>query len=293
MIVVIAYVFIFACVFGSYIESGGKIEVILEALPHELVAIFGASLGAFTISNKFLIVKASFKDLGKAIKGPKWKKKDYIDVLSLLFILIKLMRSKGMIAVEPHIENPHESSIFNQFPRVAHDHFAADLICDTLRMLTMGMDNPHQVEDNLEKKLEKFHHEHAAPCGALQNMADGLPAIGIVAAVLGVIKTMGSISEPPEVLGGMIGGALTGTFLGVFLSYCVVGPLSTKLGQCYEEEQQFYFIIRDVIVAHLSGNAPQIAIEIGRGAIPGHLQPTFLEIEEATSNLKAEGAPAA
>ena len=153
----------------------------------------------------------------------------------------------------------------------------------------MGMDSAHQVEDIIEKKLEKFHHEHTAPSGSLQTMADGLPAIGIVAAVLGVIKTMGSTNEPPEILGRMIGGALTGTFLGVFLSYCIVGPLATKLGQCYEEEQQFYFIIRDIIVAHLNGNAPQIAIEIGRGNIPGHLQPSFLEVEEATSQLKVEG----
>jgi chemotaxis protein MotA len=168
------------------------------------------------------------------------------------------------------------------------DHFAIDLICDTLRTMTMGMDNAYAIEDMIEKKLEKHHHEDAAAPHALQNMAEGLPAIGIVAAVLGVIKTMASITEPPEILGQMIGGALVGTFLGVFLSYCLVGPLGNKAMQSIDQDQQFYFIIRDVLVAHLKGLAPQLSMEIGRGNVPSVYQPTFAELETASSEVKAE-----
>ena len=279
---------VFVMVFGGYISAGGKFAVILHALPHELTMIGGAAIGAMIVSNSGAVLKATAKSFGTVFKGAQWKKQDYIDILSLLFLLVKLMRSKGMIALEPHVEKPGESAIFGQFPKILHDHFALDLICDTLRMMTMGVDNAIQVEDILDKKLEKHHHEHGKPAHVLQNMADALPAIGIVAAVLGIIKTMSAITEPPEVLGAMIGGALVGTFMGVFLAYCIVGPMSQKLSGVYEEDHSFYCIIRDVIISHLKGNAPQIAVEIGRGSIPGHIQPSFQEIEEVTSQLKAE-----
>ena len=152
----------------------------------------------------------------------------------------------------------------------------------------MNLEDPHQVEDAMEKQLEKHHHEALAPAGALQNLADALPALGIVAAVLGVIKTMGSITEPPEVLGGMIGGALVGTFLGVFLAYGLVGPFAARLKEIIEEEGSFYKIIQSVLVAHLHGNAAQISVEIGRGSVPSGAQPSFLELEEALSAIPAE-----
>lgn len=289
MIPIGAILFILACVFGTYIVAGGKMDIVLHALPHELTTIFGAAVGAMVVSNKTVVLKKIFGALKTALKGPAWKKQDYKDILCLLFMLCKLMKSKGLIAVEQHIEKPEESSIFKQYPRILHDHFAVDLICDTLRAMTMGMENPHQVEETIEKKIEKHHHEAEKPAGALQNMADGLPAIGIVAAVLGVIKTMASIDQPPTVLGKMIGGALVGTFLGVFLAYCLVGPFATKTLQCLAEEQQFYFIIRDVLVAHLKGAAPQVSMEMGRGQIPSHYQPSFQEMEELTGTLKIEG----
>jgi len=278
----------FILVFGGYIHSGGKIDIILHALPHELTMIFGAATGAFMVANKSSTVKKTGKALVMGFKGPKWKKQDYIDLLSLMFLLCKLMRSKGMIAVESHIEKPAESSIFTQFPRIMSDHFAVDMVCDTLRTMTMGMENPIQVEENIDKQLEKHHHEATAAGHALQGMADGLPAIGIVAAVLGVIKTMASISEPPAVLGGMIGGALVGTFLGVFLAYCIVGPLANKNLAAHGQDQQFYFIIRDILVAHLKGMAPQISMEMGRAQIPTSYQPSFAEMEELSGTLKAE-----
>jgi chemotaxis protein MotA len=284
----IGLIIIFVCVFGIYIESGGKIEIILHALPHELGMIGGAAVGAYMIANKGVVAKKVFKELAVGFKGPSWKKDDFKQLLLLLFTLCKLMKSKGMIAVEQHIEKPEDSPIFSQYPKILKNHFATDLICDTLRMLTMGVENSYQIEDLIEKQLEKHHHEAAAPGTSLQSVADGLPAIGIVAAVLGVIKTMASISEPPEILGKMIGGALVGTFLGVFLAYCIVGPLASKNLASHEQDHQFYLIIRDVLVAHLKGMAPQVSMEMGRTQIPSYYQPTFAEMEEASGNVKVE-----
>jgi chemotaxis protein MotA len=161
------------------------------------------------------------------------------------------------------------------------DHFVVDFICDTMRMMTMNLDDPHQVEDAMEKQIEKHHHEALHPAHALQGMADGLPALGIVAAVLGIVKTMGAINEPPEILGLMIGKALVGTFLGVFLAYGIVGPIASRLNGVIEHDAQFYKIIRDVLVAHLHGNAAQVSVEIGRGSVPSSLQPSFTQLEEA------------
>lgn len=288
MLPIIGLVVVLAMVFGSYLISGGKMDIIIHAAPHELMAIGGGAVGAMIIANKGSVLKKLGKTFKKALKGPGFKAQDYKDLLCLLFMLCKLMKSKGLIAVEQHIEKPEESSIFKQYPNILHDHFAIDLIADTLRTMTMGMENAMQIEDIIEKKLEKHHHEAHKGAHALQSMSDGLPAIGIVAAVLGVIKTMASINEPPAILGAMIGGALVGTFMGVFLSYCLVGPIAAKATQSMDEEQQFYFIIRDVLVAHLKGLAPQLSMEIGRGNVPTDYQPTFAEMEELSSQLKLE-----
>jgi chemotaxis protein MotA len=285
MFQIIGIVLLFGMVFGSYLLHGGNMGVILYTLPYEMMAILGAGVAAFLIGNSVPTIKGTLGGFGKVFAGPKWKAADYRDLLSLLFLLTKTMKSKGVIALESHIENPGESSIFTRFPKIAKDHFAIDFICDTLRMMTMNLEDPHQVEDAMEKQLEKHHHEAHAPAHALQNLADALPALGIVAAVLGVIKTMGSITEPPEVLGGMIGGALVGTFLGVFLAYGIVGPLAARLGDVVNEEGAFYRIIQSVLVAHLHGNAAQISVEIGRGSVPSGAQPSFLELEEALSAI--------
>ena len=288
MFQIIGIVMLFAMVFGSYILTGGNIGVILHAAPHEMAAIGGAGIAAFLISNSMSVIKATGGGLGKIFSGPKWKPADYRDLLSLLFLLTKTMKSKGVIALESHIENPKESSIFSRFPRIQKDHFAIDFICDTLRMMTMNLEDPHQVEDAMEKQLEKHHHEALGPSHAITNLADALPALGIVAAVLGVIKTMGSITEPPEVLGEMIGSALVGTFLGVFLAYGLVGPFGTRMKDVVDEEGAFYRIIQAVLVAHLHGNAAQISVEIGRGNVPSGAQPSFLELEEALANVPME-----
>ncbi|MFT4075327.1 MAG: flagellar motor stator protein MotA [Asticcacaulis sp.] len=288
MFQIIGIVCLFAMVFGSYIISGGNMAPILHALPHELMAIGGAAVGATLISNSLTTLKGMGGGMGKVFGGPKWKASDYRDLLSLLFLLTKTMKSKGVIALESHIEKPHDSTIFNRFPKIVHDHFATDFICDTLRMMTMNLEDPHQVEDAMEKQLEKHHHEALHPAHAMQSLGDALPALGIVAAVLGVVKTMGSITEPPEILGEMIGGALVGTFLGILLAYGLVGPFAARMNGVIEEDAAFYKIIQAVLVAHLHGNAAQISVEIGRGNIPSTLQPTFLEMEEALNSIPAE-----
>ena len=281
-------IFVFVTVFGGYVLAGGKFEVIMHALPYEGTQIFGAAIGAMLIASSGGDLMKTVGDLGKIVSGPRWKQKDYVDLLSLLFLLTKTMKSKGLIALEQHIENPHDSTIFKRFPRIAKDHFATDFICDTIRMMTMSLEDPHQVETAMEKQLEKHHHEACVPAVALTNMGDGMPALGIVAAVLGVIKTMGSITEPPEILGLMIGGALTGTFLGVFLAYGFIAPMANRLKAIYDEDAHFYQVIRDVLVAHLHGNAAQVSVEIGRGSVPSIYQPSFVKLEEALNNIPAE-----
>jgi chemotaxis protein MotA len=283
-------VILFACVFGGYLMTGGSLGVVLEAAPHEMLTIFGAAIAAMLIGGSMFNLKKIFGTLGQVFSGPRWKPSDYRDLLCLLFLLAKTMKSKGLIALEAHIEKPSESSIFKRYPKICKDHFALDFICDTLRMMTMSLEDPHQVETNMEKQLEKHHHEALAGANALSAMADGLPALGIVAAVLGVIHTMGSISEPPEVLGGLIGSALVGTFLGVFLAYGIVGPMGNRLKAVIDEDGQFYAVIRDILVAHLHGNAAQVSAEIGRGSVPGEYQPSFQEMESAISAIPPDSA---
>lgn len=284
MFQIIGIVVVFGMVFGGFMLAGGHFDVIIKAAPFEMMMIGGSAVGALLIGNSFKTVLGVLGGFGKAMAGPKWKPKDYTDLLSVLFVLTKTMKTKGVVAIEAHIENPKESRIFQEYPKIMKDHFAIDLICDTLRMMTMNMEDPHQVEDAIEKQIEKHHHEAHEPAHALQNMADALPALGIVAAVLGIIKTMGAINQPPEYLGKLIGSALVGTFLGVFLAYGLVGPFAARMAQVIDEEGKFYHIIKDVLVAHLHGNAAQISVEIGRGNIPTPAQPTFAELEEALNN---------
>ena len=281
---IIGVVVVFVMVFGGFMLAGGHFDVIIKAAPFELIIILGSGIGAFIIGNSATNIMATVKDIGKFVSGSKWKAQDYKDLLCLLFQLTKTMKTKGVIALESHIENPKESTIFSKYPKLLKDHFTMHFICDTLRMMTMNFEDPHQVEDAMEKQIEKHHHEAAGPAHALQTMADGLPALGIVAAVLGIIKTMGAIDSPPAVLGAKIGSALVGTFLGVFLAYGLVGPIAARLGQIYDEEAAFYKIIQAVLVAHLHGNAAQISVEIGRGNVPSDFQPSFGELEDAVSN---------
>lgn len=273
-------------VFGGYLIAGGKMAIILGSLPYEMMMIGGAAIGAFVLANDIADVKHTLKDLGKVFKGAKWKNQDYQDLLCLLFTLIRIARANPM-DIEAHIEEPQESAAFQKYPRILADKVAVDLICDTMRAGTMNYDDPHQVEEVLEKRLEAMHHHAMHSSHALQSMADGLPALGIVAAVLGVIKTMGSIDQPPEVLGKLIGGALVGTFLGVFLAYGLVGPFATKVKTVVETDHHFYLLIREVLVANLHNHAPDICVEVGRQNTPGSLRPSFGDLSEALREAKS------
>jgi len=275
----------FVMVFGGYIAAGGKLSIILHSLPFELMMIGGAAVGAFVLSNDMGTIKHTASAIGKVFKGPKWKAQDYQDLLCLLFELIRLGR-QNPVELETHVENPHESPIFGKYPRIQHDHTAVELICDTLRSASLNYDDPNQVEEVLDKALEIEKHHALHPAHALQHMADGLPALGIVAAVLGVIKTMGSIDQPPEVLGKLIGGALVGTFLGVFLAYGLVGPFANKARSVAEADHQFYVLIREVLVANLHNHAPNICVEVGRQNTPHALRPSFNALDEALRSTR-------
>jgi chemotaxis protein MotA len=282
---IIGIVVVLAMVFGGYLLAGGKLGIIMKALPFEMMMIGGAAAGAFLISNDGHVVKQSLGDIGKVFKGAKWGKKDVEDLLCLLFQLLRVARNNP-VEIEEHIENPDNSAIFGKYPKIQKDKVAVDLICDTLRSASMNYDDPHQVEEVLEKQLEAKEHHAMHSSHALQTMADGLPALGIVAAVLGVIKTMASIDQPPEILGKMIGGALVGTFLGVFLAYGFVGPFAAKVKAVVETDMQFYRLIREVMVAHLHKHSVDICIEVGRQNTPRDWRPGFTELEEALSNTR-------
>ena len=285
MIGIVGILMIFVMVFGGYLAAGGKMAIIMKSLPYEFTMIGGAAAGAFVISNDLSAIKHTLKDLGKVFKGPKWKHSDYRDLLCLLFELIRVAR-QSPVSLEEHIEAPDESAIFAKYPKIMSDAEAINIICDTLRSASMNYDDPHQVEEVLEKRMEANLHHSLHSSHALQTVADGLPALGIVAAVLGVIKTMGSIDQPPEILGKLIGGALVGTFLGVFLAYGLVGPFAAKVKTVVEEDGHFYQLIREVLVANLHNHATNICIEVGRQNTPSHCRPSFSELEEALKEVK-------
>lgn len=289
MIGLIGIVIIFVMVFGGYLLAGGKMGIILKSLPFEMIMIGGAALGAFCIANDGAGIKNTIKDVGKVFRGPCWKTGDYRDLLCLLFELLRIARSNP-VELEVHIEEPKESAIFRKYRKISSDCEATELICDTLRSASMNYNDPHQVEEVLEKRIEATHHHNMHSTHALKTIADGLPALGIVAAVLGIIKTMGSIDQPPEVLGKLIGGALVGTFLGVFLAYGLVGPFATRVKYVVEADSHFYKLIREVLVANLHRHAPNICIEVGRQNTPSHNRPTFAALEESLKSLRKGAA---
>ena len=279
-------VFVLVCVFGSYLLSGGSVGPLAEALPFEFMTIGGAAIGTFVMANSMHDVKHTLHCFGKAVKGSAYKKQDYLDLLCLLYYFVRLASTKGTMALEPHIEKPAESPAFAKFPKLQSNHLLSDTICDYLRLVGMNADDPNQIEDIMGRELKKMLHEEMHASHAIQSVADSLPALGIVAAVLGVIKTMSHINEPPAVLGAMIGGALVGTFLGVLLAYGVAGPVASRLKSVVEEESKFGDVVRAVIVAHLNGNAPVVSVESGRKMAPSQFMPSFQELEAATQALQ-------
>ena len=286
MIGIAGIVCIFVMVFGGYLMAGGHMDIIIKTLPYEMTMIGGAAVGAFLVGNSMAEVKHTIRDLAKVFKGAHWKHDDYRDLLCLLYELVRMGRQNA-VALEEHIENPDESTIFADYPRIRADREAVAMICDTLRAISMNYDDPHQVEEVLGKRLEENLHHSLHPSHAMQQMADSLPALGIVAAVLGVIKTMGAIDQPPEVLGKLIGGALVGTFLGVFLAYGLAGPFAVRLKAIGEQDGHFYSLIQEVLVANLHNHATNICIEVGRQNTPTHMRPSYAELEEALKSRKA------
>jgi chemotaxis protein MotA len=289
VISIVGIVVVLAMVFGGYALAGGKFGIIIKALPFEMMMICGAATGAFLIANSGAAAKGVLREIGGVFRGPRWKPEDYRDLLCLLFELIRVAR-QNPIELEEHIEGPDASAIFGKYPRILSDHEAVELICDTMRSATMNYDDPNQVEEVLDKRMEATQAHALHTSHALQVVADGLPALGIVAAVLGVIKTMASIDQPPEVLGKLIGGALVGTFLGVFLAYGFVGPMANKLRANAEEDAHFYKLIREVLVANLHNHATNICIEVGRQNTPHHVRPSYSDLEEALRNIKKDAA---
>lgn len=286
---IVGIVIIFVMVFGGYTLAGGKMGIILKSLPFEMIMIAGAATGTFLLSNDMKSVRHTLKDIAKVFKGPKWMPEDYRNLLCLLFELIRLSRSNP-VALEEHVEAPANSSIFGQYPKIQADHEVVDLICDTFRASSMNYNDPHQVEELLAHRMEATRHAALHSSHALQTVADALPALGIVAAVLGVIKTMGSIDQPPEILGKMIGGALVGTFLGVFLAYGLIGPFATRLKAVVEQDGYFLQLIQEVLVANLHSHPAHICIEVGRQTTPSTLRPTFNDIEAALKSIKQAAA---
>jgi chemotaxis protein MotA len=283
MFLIIGAVVVFACVLGGYVAMGGKLGVLWQ--PFEAVIIVGAGIGAFIIGNPKSVIAKTGKAVGAAFKGAPYSKDDYIELLSMMFQVFKIAKSKGMLGLEAHIENPEESDLFADFPGFHGNHHAVTFFCDYLRMISLGTENAHELEALMDEELETHHHEHHQLGAAVQSMADALPALGIVAAVLGVIKTMGSITEPPEVLGKLIGGALVGTFLGVFVAYGFVGPLATSINAAYEAEGKYFQCIKAGLLAYMNGYAPAVCVEFARKALLSDVRPTFYEVEEATSAL--------
>ncbi len=277
--------FAMAAHFNMPLIMGVMQSMVIPALPGELVIILGIAISAFLIANTPAQVKFTLTYF-KAIKEPlAYKKDDYLQMLGLLYSIFKLARTKGWLAMEQHIENPEDSELFSQFPKFAKNKEAVLFLCDYLRIISLGNENPHELEALMDLEIETIEHHHSQPGHSIETLSDGLPALGIVAAVLGVIKTMASIAEPPEVLGKLIGAALTGTFLGVWLGYSLIGPIAKAMLGRAESEVMYYKCIKMGILAYLQGSAPQVSIEFARKLLPHEVQPQFLELEDYVNQL--------
>lgn len=279
MFVIVGWLVILVCVFGVYIFHGGNIVVILKALPFELITIGGATVGAFLANNQMKVVKATVKGLGECFKGSKYTKARYLELMALMFDILQKARKEGLMAIEKDVETPEESEIFKKYATVGSDHHVVDFITDYLRMMVSGNLNAHEIESIMDSAIEAHHAEAHAAVAAIQRVAGGLPAFGIVAAVLGVVNTMGSVGQPPAVLGGMIGSALVGTFLGILLAYAFAEPLAGVLEQKVEETGKELQCIKTILLASMQGYNPSTSIEFGRQVLFSTEKPSFNELE--------------
>lgn len=280
MLGIIGLVLLQVFVFGVYIVHGGSMGPIIAAAPFEIATILGAGIAAMMIGNDAGTLKGVAGGFGKIFGGPKWKKQDFLDVIFLVSRLMKILRVDGPVALEAHVESPESSAIFGEYPRIMADHHVLHLITDTVRLMVIssGNLNAYAVEEVMDAAI-KEHMNHAGhPAHALASLAGALPALGIVACVLGVVKTMSSIDQPPVILGGLIGSALVGTFLGVLMAYGIAEPMANRLAAVVKEEGQIYHVIKQIIVATLHGHPQPLVIEAARVAISEHNQPSFGEV---------------
>jgi chemotaxis protein MotA len=286
MFVIIGWLLALGCIFGVYIAHGGNIGVILKALPFEMITIFGAAAGAFLANNQMKVVKASLRGLASCFKGSRFSKARYMELLALLFDILQKARKEGLMSIEKDVEDPHNSPLFQKYPTVGGDHHITEFITDYLRMMVSGNLNAHEIESLMDSEIETHHQEEHAAVAAIARLAGGLPAFGILAAVLGVVNTMGSVGQPPAVLGGMIGSALVGTFLGILLAYGFVEPLGGLLEQKVEDAGKELQCIKTTLLASMQGYAPQVAIEFGRKVLYSGDRPTFTELESHVKGKK-------
>ncbi len=279
MFVIVGWLLAMVCIFGVYIFHGGNIQVVLKALPFEMITIFGAAMGAFLANNQMKVVKASIKGLGQCFKGSKFSKTRYLELLALMFDILQKARKEGLMSIEKDVEDPHSSPLFQKYPVVGSDHHVCEFITDYLRMMVSGNLNAHEIESLMDSEIETHHQEEHAAVAAIGRLAGGLPAFGIVAAVLGVVNTMGSVGQAPAILGGMIASALVGTFLGILLAYGFVEPLGGLLEQKVEDAGKEFQCIKTTLLASMQGYAPQVAIEFGRKVLFSGDRPSFTELE--------------
>jgi len=286
MFVIIGYVVALGCIFGAYIIHGGNMGVIIHAMPTEIMAIGGGAIGAFVVNNQPKVLKAVGRSLPTIFKGSKYTKARYMELMALLYDILQKVRKEGLMSIEKDVEDPHNSALFKKYPQVGHDHHVVEFITDYLRMMVSGNLNAHEIESLMDSEIETHHHEGHAPIAAIARLAGALPAFGIVAAVLGVVNTMGSVGQPPAVLGGMIGSALVGTFLGILLAYGVVEPIGGLLEQKLDEGTKEFQCIKTTLLASMQGYAPQIAVEFGRKVLYSTERPTFSELEQHVKGKK-------
>jgi len=288
MLAIIGVIVVLGCVAGGYVLSHGNLAALWQ--PYELIIICGAALGAFLISNPMKVVKAAFAGVLGVLKGSKYGKKEYLDLLSLMFDIFATVRKEGMMAIEEHIEDPHESSVFSKYPKIIKDHHAIEFICDYLRIIVGGNMNPFEIENLMDIELETHHHEAEQPSSAITRVSDALPGFGIVAAVLGIVITMASLSEPPDVIGAHVAAALVGTFLGILFAYGFVGPIATAMEHKASDDAKFLECIKVCILSTLNGYSPQIAVEFGRKTLFSTDRPSFTELEEYLKEQKENKA---
>jgi len=267
------------CIFGGYVIAGGKMGPILLALPVKMMIIMGGALGAFVINNEPKVLKGALAGIGRAMKSSKYTKARYMELLALLYDILQKARKEGLMAIESDVENPQDSALFQKYPAIATDHHTVEFITDYLRMMVSGNLNAHEIESIMDSEIEAHHNEGHVVVAAYARLAGALPAFGIVAAVMGVIQTMGSVTEPPEVLGAKIGSALLGAFLGIFLGYAIFEPLAGTLEQKLDEDTKELQCIKTTLLASMQGYPPMTAIEFGRKVLYSAERPSFVELE--------------